>query len=1011
MTGTDPLDPDSDAPSTDSNEANNGTIDGHEDFDGDHLLTIRERELGTDPIDADTDDDDLPDGFEDFVIGTDPLDADTDDDGTTDGAEDLDSDDLSNAEEYDAETSPQYADIDADGLTDPQELANDTDPWSADTDNDGLDDGVELTDPFFTDPLDNDTDGDGIEDGNETYTTTTGNESLGVDVELTGQGNVAGGVSIGEETERFSEGERVQNMSVSEIVEIESTREFESANVTIEYDDSLPATSNESDLVVVTYDREKQLYVPINSTIDAENNTVTAETEHFSTFAVFSISNWVADVTAENPSNGLSGDESSQPMDVQFIIDTSYWMGSNDPQELRYQAAKELGGALGDGDRAGVIKTGGSADIVQPLTTDFEEVNRTIGHLEPEESTDISGGIHKAISHFESASSSSRKQVAVLFSQGNGWDYDISPILTARERGITIHTIGVGEPDESELIAIAKNTNGTYHRLENSSDLSGIIFKVVNDGGSQDSDGDGLPDVLEENGLPIGHIGSHLRYLQTDPHSKHTDDDSLTDGEEAAEYREYPIDFVVNGIEHSHVASYFELRSNPKLEDSDDDGLDDYEELRVWDTDPQNDDTDNDNLNDQVDPNPFEENALPEVEYTTARSYLIYQDQFRVRASGTDGAEDIEDITVHKHINPLNPLIGGQWQDATGTVISSSGEWYEVRFDYRDERRFTEARPDRLKIMVTDELGNDVTILHDRENGDGVVKAGLAAGATVAVPSSTVGSFGGPPGWAAVAGVTVGATVVGGAMELSADSVHGHHQSKKFEISVPSTKTVGSWETPTGLEVALTTGTVYATEVSHGREYTRGFGWEYIDEITSLSQADIQHVIETGTVVEYGSNKHVIGDPLSDKDKAILTIIGGVAVAAEEIDRAVEVESEENTCNTDGYTVETENDRGEEGNPEHTIRDEKPINDIDKIDNIIKNPSRILDYPNKRYFIKKFDDGFGVIVTGKHGKHDSLYELITQLNDGGSLYDSMKDAIDDIRDEENGQKPDENIDC
>jgi len=580
VTGTDPLDPDSDAPSTDVNEADNGTIDGHEDFDGDRLSTIRERELGTDPLEADTDGDDLPDGFEEFVIGTDPLDADTDDDGTPDGEEDLDGDGLTNAEEYDAETSPQYADIDGDGLTDPQELAKGTDPWQADTDDDGLDDGVEPTDPFNTDPLDPDTDRNGIEDGNETYTTTAGNESLGVDVELTGQGNVAGGVTVGEETERYSEGERVQNMSVSETVEIESTREFESANVTISYDDSLPAASNESDLAVVTYDPEKQLYVPINSTIDAENNTVTAQTEHFSTFAVFSISNWADDVTAERPSNGTGGEETIQPVDVQFIIDSSGSMGWNDPQEFRKQAAKEFVGALVPGDRAGVVDFDGDAHVAQQLTTDFGAVNVTIENLDAAGGTNIGAGVARANQHFASASNDTRAKVAILLTDGQG-SGGRAQARTAADRNITIHTIGFGGADGTKLSDIATITNGTYNYVEDASELPNVFSRVAEEVEPKDTDGDGLPDVLEENGLPIGHTGSDLRRLPTNATDKHTDGDELTDGEEAEEYREYPIDFVVNDLEHEYIVSYFELRSNPTRADSDGDGLEDHEEVSL----------------------------------------------------------------------------------------------------------------------------------------------------------------------------------------------------------------------------------------------------------------------------------------------------------------------------------------------------------------------------------------------------------------------------------------------
>ncbi|WP_158853296.1 VWA domain-containing protein [Halorhabdus sp. CUG00001] len=580
ITGTDPLDPDSDSTLTDVNEADNGTIDGREDFDGDGLTTLRERELGTDPLESDTDGDGLPDGFELYGTGTDPLEADTDGDGTPDGDEDPDDDGLTNVEEYEAGTPPKYADIDGDGLTDPQELENGTDPWQADTDDDGLDDGVEPTDPFNADPLDSDTDDDGVLDGNETYTTTARNESVGVEVELTGQGNVAGGVTIAEQTERFAGGARVANMSVSEIVEIESTQDFESANVTIEYDDLLPAASNESDLVVVTYDREKQLYVPLNSTIDAANNTVTAETEHFSTFAVFSISNWAADITAERPSNGTDSGEDGgiQPVDVQFIIDSSGSMDWNDPQEFRKQAAKEFVGALVDGDRAGVVDFDGDAHVAQQLTTDFGAVNVTIENLDARGGTNIGAGVGKANQHFATASNDSRAKVAILLTDGQG-EGGRAQARTAADRNITIHTIGFGGADGNKLSDIASITGGSYHYVEDASELPNVFSRVAEEVEPQDSDGDGLPDALETNGIPIGHTGADVTRLPTNASTKYTDDDNLTDGEEAGEYREYPISFSVDDTRHQYVAQYYELTSNPTLVDTDGDGLDDDEEL------------------------------------------------------------------------------------------------------------------------------------------------------------------------------------------------------------------------------------------------------------------------------------------------------------------------------------------------------------------------------------------------------------------------------------------------
>jgi hypothetical protein len=127
-------------------------------------------------------------------------------------------------------------------------------------------------------------------------------------------------------------------------------------------------------------------------------------------------------------------------------------------------------------------------------------------------------------------------------------------------------------------------------------------------------------------------------------------------------------------------------------------------------------------------------------------------------------------------------------------------------------------------------------------------------------------------------------------------------------------------------------------------------------------------------------------------------------------DRPVEHDTSASNCNTQDFVVETNNNRGEEGNPDHTIRPIKPINDINKIDDIIKYPDEIFEYANKRYLFKTFADGVAVIVVGQ--RHGGAYELITQLTDDGGLWDSLSSAKDDIKnDEENGKEPNKQIDC
>ncbi len=102
----------------------------------------------------DGDDDKVPDDLEP-LLGLDPKLADSDNDGIPDGAEDFDGDRLSNAGEFVLGTNPTKPDSDGDGVADGDE----------DTDRDGLADGPEIT--ARTDPFNYDTDGDRFTDKDE----------------------------------------------------------------------------------------------------------------------------------------------------------------------------------------------------------------------------------------------------------------------------------------------------------------------------------------------------------------------------------------------------------------------------------------------------------------------------------------------------------------------------------------------------------------------------------------------------------------------------------------------------------------------------------------------------------------------------------------------------------------------------------------------------------------------------------------------------------------------------
>ena len=129
--------------------------------------------------DGDSDDDGMPDSYEEQFAFLDPNNA-------ADAAADQDEDGLSNLDEFKNRTAPDKKDTDEDGLDDNVETNTGTfvdatntgtKPTNPDTDDDGLKDGVESNTGIWvsaentgTDPLNPDTDDDGLADGVETNT-------------------------------------------------------------------------------------------------------------------------------------------------------------------------------------------------------------------------------------------------------------------------------------------------------------------------------------------------------------------------------------------------------------------------------------------------------------------------------------------------------------------------------------------------------------------------------------------------------------------------------------------------------------------------------------------------------------------------------------------------------------------------------------------------------------------------------------------------------------------------
>ncbi|USZ71100.1 hypothetical protein [Natronosalvus halobius] len=392
------------------------------------------------------------------------------------------------------------------------------------------------------------------------------------------------------------------------------------------------------------------------------------------------------------------------------------------------------------------------------------------------------------------------------------------------------------------------------------------------------------------------------------------------------------------------------------------------------------------------------------MRYETESLAWVYENELRVEARGDDGASEIAEIEMEKFVDPWGR--SSDWQTASIEEIDDTGEWYTTRFDFRDERYQSNVKPDTVIVTVTDIDGNQLVIEDDRKSGTTKLYAGFAAagtaGAKTVRATRPVASLG-LHGRVAVA-VSVGA-VAGGtfAHSLATSTTYsGEEVHDTYPMPVPPTPSEGTWETPEGLEITLPSGAVYEDPMGQGHD--RGFGWEYIEETTDLTVGEIGHAVENAEkVVDDGEVRYIIGDGYSETDRVILSIIGGTIVTA----------SASSAYNEDcGATVRFD----ESGNPEHALRDGKPIDEVTTLIEVIENPTRIVDAGSKRYYILKLGTNRVIMVSTR--LYDQAYQALrTTLTGKGpdNAFRTVDEAMEEIERKHSDYKivhdPENGIEC
>lgn len=220
-------------------------------------------------------------------------------------------------------------------------------------------------------------------------------------------------------------------------------------------------------------------------------------------------------IALANPQIGSKPKEvKREGADIMIALDVSNSMLAEDLYPSRLEKAKQSIEHLIDGlkgDRLGIIVFAGEAFVQLPITTDYSAAKLFLDNISPDimptQGTNIDNAIYLAMESFGKDVGKNKALIIVT----DGEDHEGNPIEVAKEaveKGITIHTIGIGSatgvpiPDykygkkvgfkkdkdgntvitklnETALENIAATGNGIYVRATNAEIGFGPVFNEI----------------------------------------------------------------------------------------------------------------------------------------------------------------------------------------------------------------------------------------------------------------------------------------------------------------------------------------------------------------------------------------------------------------------------------------------------------------------------------------------------------------------------------------------------
>ena len=403
---------------------------------------------------------------------------------------------------------------------------------------------------------------------------------------------------------------------IGEPFNFETPTKFDKATITFKVDKSKLGDTKFDNLLILWYDEENQTFKEMETVHNEAASTVSTTTTHFSQYMIVDSEKWFDnwEKSFVELRKMWSGNTSYyKALNTILVVDCSWLMSGVDPIsysiEVGYNGVTEdnissirasinsgsnveyymkkygrrkcsrasicenIINNMGGGDRAalimyadGVYSNTGLTGSYYSLISAVQNVNNNGGSLY------LNNAVETALSYVTNDEENMYR--IVVLTHGNvSFGYDLSSYDYSN---VSLNVVNLGGGSVgSYLESIVHSTGGEVYYGYPSSSLTGAS------GGSvtippqfigEDSDGDGIPDMVELYGLkPNG------QPINSNPYSKHSDGDGLEDNEELHFSRAkmtYELD------KSQYDGSVF-VWSDPCLNDTDWDGYDDKKEREL----------------------------------------------------------------------------------------------------------------------------------------------------------------------------------------------------------------------------------------------------------------------------------------------------------------------------------------------------------------------------------------------------------------------------------------------